>query len=193
MPAPWGNARNPLLSGLFGVFQDAANNNLSTADVWQNLRQVAGAWSYQRAGVQVPADDDLVQGIGKQILSEQNVGIQNVNRYRGIASDWLSAKNALHDLDPDDQIDGKAIFTPPWATTAGLGVPARYRVRVQWELHPDSETESLTWRAYEVDGPLTSLSDLLGQASDAMGKNPSSDNPLGSYGPFVNDYTLEQI
>lgn len=184
---------SPLLSGLFGSLQQAAINRLSTADTWAQLRLDAGTWAWQSSGQgEMPSDAELISS-GRQILSQQGVGIQQVNTYRSVAGEWRSAKENLAAMDPADQIRGQAIFVPPWAQTTSDAVPSRYRVRVQWEVEPTEGDAFSTWGSYEASSPLTSLQDLLDQAGALVGNKPTSNIPLGAEVTDALDYELEQI
>ena len=194
MPGPsWERSNNPLLSGLFGTLQTSAAGRLSTEGTWAALRRAAGTWAWQTAGRGELPDNATLEANGAEVLSRQGVGIQEVNRYRAMANQWRTAKERLHASGPQDQIRGEGIFQPPWAQTTDSAEPARYRVRVQWEVTPMSGDPFHTWGAYEVSSPLTSLQDLLDQAGALVGKKPTSATPLGATVTGVNDYELEQI
>jgi hypothetical protein len=130
---------------------------------------------------------------GAAILRAQGVGIQEVNTYRSIANDWRTAKEALHSSGTTGQISADHIWTPPWSQTAGAPVPNRFRVKVQWEVTPQTGDPFNMWASYELDSPLTSLDDLLAQAGGLSAKKPTSALPLGASITAVNDYDLEQI
>lgn len=188
----WPHA-SPLLSGLFGSLQQAAINRASTAETWRQLRLSAGEWAWQTSGQTERPDDATLEANGQAILRAQGVGIQEVNAYRKVANEWRSAKEQLHGTSPDDQLTAREIFQPPWSQTANAPVPDRYRVRVQWEVSPQSGDAFTTWGSYELDSPLTSLSDLLDQAGQLVGKKPTSGIPLGAVVKGASDYELEQI
>lgn len=188
----WLNA-SPLLSGLFGSLQQAAVNHLPTQDLWTQLRVNAATWQWQTTGQGELPSQEVLEQQGRSILSEQGVGIQQVNTYRALANQWASAKDALHAGDPASQVNGEQIFTPPWAQTTSDAVPSRYRVRVNWEVTPTSGDPYSTWGAYEASDPLTSIQDVLDQAGSLVGKKPTSNVPLGSQVTGVSDYELEQI
>ena len=188
----WPNA-SPLLSGIFGSLQQAAINRLSTADTWAQLRLDAGSWAWASSGKGPPPPDSELIESGQQILAAQGVGIQQVNTYRAVANQWRTAKENLAGMDPADQLQGQAIFVPPWAQTTSGAVPSRYRVRVMWEVEPTSGDAFTTWKSYEVSSPLTSLQDLLDQAGALVGQKPTSDIPLGAQVTGAADYELEQI
>lgn len=184
---------SPLLSGLFGSLQQAAINRLPTADLWRQLRIDAGTWAWQTAGKGDLPDNATLESQGADILRAQGVGVREVNAYRAVASEWRSAKENLHSTSPEDQLTGREIFQPPWAQTVTGPVEDRYRVRVQWEVSPESGDAFTTWGSYELSSPLTSLSDLLDQAGQLVGKKPTSGIPLGAVVTGAADYELEQI
>lgn len=189
----WGPRDNPLLSGLFGVFQSGSAARQSTADVWSALRVAAGTWQWQSQGKgELPSQAEL-ESSGAEILRSQGVGLQEVNTYRAIANQWRTARENLQALGQGDQIYNQAIFQPPWAQTQGDEQPSRYRVRVQWEITPAQGDSFNTWGTYEVDSPITSLQDILDQAGQMVAKKPTSNTPLGAVVSGINSYELEQI
>ena len=184
---------SPLLSGLFGVFQQAASSSMSTADVWSSLRQAAGTWQWQASGGgELPSTEEL-EASGADILRQQGVGIQQVNTYRALAGQWRSARQAAQNLDEGEQISAGAVFRPPWASTAQSGVPERYRIRVQWQLTPAVGDAFTKWSTYELTSPLTTIANVLDQAgAKATGDRYLYTLSAGSP-PVVNDYALELI
>lgn len=188
----WLNA-SPLLSGLFGSLQQAAQAHQTTQDLWTNLRVQAATWQWQSTGQGELPSQAVLEEQGRSILSEQGVGIQQVNTYRALANQWANAKANLGAANPADQIRGGSIFVPPWAQTTGDAVPSRYRVRVQWEVTPEGGDPFNTWGTYETGDPLTSLQDVLDRAGSLVGKKPTSNVPLGAQVSGVSDYELEQI
>lgn len=193
MAGPWEESSNPLLSGLFGILQQAAEQHLDTATLWSSLRQAAGTWQWQaQGGGELPPPEQLEE-TGRGILQRQGVGIQEVNTYRALAGQWRTAKQQLHDLGETDQVTAGGIFTPPWSQTFTGATPSRYRVRVQWNVEPLEGDAFTTWGSYELDSPLTSLGDILDQAGALVGTKPSSDMPLGALVTGAADYELEQI
>lgn len=184
---------NPLLNGLFGSFQAGASAHSDTASLWADLRRNAATWAWQGSGGgELPSEAEL-QAQGSQILSEQGIGPMQVNTYRKAAGEWLRAKDNAASAPQDQQIGRESIFQPPWATTANSPIPDRYRIRVQWEMHNEEGESFMRFGTYELQGPLTSIEDALQTATDLVGKKPGSDSGGGAYGPFVNDYEIEQI
>lgn len=191
-PGAW-QRRNPLLSGLFGSFQAGAAGRLSTSDIWQQLRQAAGTWQLQATGRLEGATQDEIRATGANVLSAQGVNAASVSAYRGVAGQWLAAKNRLQGLDQAQQITAREIFAPPWATTTGPETPSRYRIRAQWQITTPAGDVMNKWGAYELTAPLTNLTDVLAQAQAQAGTIPTSDWPAGAVVTGVNDYELEQI
>lgn len=192
-PAPWSPYENPLLSGLFGVLQTAAAARADAASTWAALRQAAGTWAWQSRGLGELPDQTVLEANGADILHQQGVGIQEVNTYRQIANEWRTAHESLHELGEGDQVTAGQIFRPPWSQTATGPLPARYRLRVNWEVTPLEGDPFEMWASYELDSPLTSLDDLLAQAGQVSGRQPTSALPLGAEITGVTDYDLEQI
>lgn len=190
---PEGPLSSPLLRGLFGAFQSSAAAGQSTAEVWRQLRVAAGAQAFRIAGRGEQPPDSVLEASGQKILQAQGVSVQDVNQFRAIAGQWRAAKQNLLAATRDEQLTAGGIFTPPWAHTTQLGVDARYRVRVQWEVQPLSGDPFRTWGTYEVSSPLTSLGDLLDQAGALVGRKPGSDIPLGATVNGAVDYELSQI
>lgn len=188
----WLNA-SPLLSGLFGSLQQAAQAHMTTTALWQTLRVQAGTWAWQSTGQGELPSQEVLEENGRSILSQQGVGIQQVNTYRALANQWANAKASLSEANPADQLRGDQIFVPPWAQTTGDAVPSRYRVRVNWEVTPEGGDPFNTWGTYETSDPLTSLQDVLDQAGSLVGKKPTSNVPLGAQVTGVSDYELEQV
>lgn len=190
---PKGPLSSPLLRGLFGAFQSSAAAGQSTAEVWRQLRVAAGAQAFRIAGRGEQPPDSVLEASGQKILQAQGVSVQDVNQFRAVAGQWRAAKQNLLAATRDEQLTAGGIFTPPWARTTQLGVDARYRVRVQWEVQPLSGDPFRTWGTYEVSSPLTSLGDLLDQAGALVGRKPGSDIPLGATVNGAVDYELSQI
>jgi len=190
---PWGPYDNPLLSGSFGVLQSEAASRAGTADIWQALRINAATWRWQSQGGGVlPSLADLEQQ-GREILSAEGVTIQHVNQYRQIAGEWRAAKERLQQAEQGQQITAGEIWQPPWAKTADASTPARYQVRVQWQITlPTGELQAIRG-TYEIGSPLTSLNDVIDQARGMAGQKPTSDMPLGSKITDVLDYEITQI
>ena len=191
--APWSDYQNPLLSGLFGTFQESAQAGDDTSSVWSALRQAAGNWYYQSLGITPPSSEAELESTGASVLSEQGVSASNVSTYRGIAGTWAQAKENLMALNPADQIPGEAIFTPPWSTTADASVPDRYRIRVNWQWSPEGEEPTSQWATYELNGPLSSVNNAIGQSLQLAQGSDYWVALTNSSTPAANDFEIEQI
>ena len=190
---PWSDNQNPLLSGLFGTFQEGAQAGADTSNIWSSLRQAAANWYYQSLGITPPESAAQLESTGASILSGQGVSAQGVNTYRQVAGNWLRAKENLQALNPEDQIPGEAIFTPPWAQTAAAGVPDRYRIRVNWNWTTDSGEQTNQWSTYELSGPISSTANSLQQAYSLATGNDCWVALSNLSTPEVADYEIEQI
>lgn len=190
---PWSDQQNPLLSSLFGTFQAAAAQHLSTADIWSQLRQTVAGISYQTQGVNAPADLSAVEAEGARILSEQGVNAATVSTYRGIAGSWLQAKTNLQAADADTQILANAIFVPPWAKTAVPELPSRYRIRVAWQVGEAGRATATVWKSYELTGPLSSVNSALNQAASLAVREGGSLQITTDELQGASDYEVEQL
>lgn len=182
-----------LLNGAFGTLQQAAAQRMDTAAIWQRLRVTTGTTFYQSQGIPLPATDQEIEERGRQILSEQGVGVRQVNAYRGLAGQWLRAKQSLQQLGSEQVVLPQDIFVPPWARTATGEVPSRYRMRVQWNLVDDLGRPSTAWGTYELQSPLTTVGDALAASQNLAGLQPTSDIPPGSVISGVQDFQIEQV
>lgn len=184
---------NPLLRGLFGSLQSAASQSLDTSSIWSSLRAAAGSWQFSARGVAQPWDPTELEAAGRAILSAQGVNGATVSTFRGIAGSWLGSKQRLHALGEQEQITGRAVFTAPWARTADASVPSRYRLRTQWQVTPSTGDPFTVWKADEIDGPLTTLADMLGQAQPTAKTTSGQAILSGDTPPLLADFELEQI
>jgi hypothetical protein len=183
----------PLLRGLFGTLQAGAAAGSQTADIWQDLRVNAGSWQFAAQGVAQPYDMTAVEEAGRQILSAQGINGATVSTFRGVAGQWLGAKQALANLDPGQQITAGAIFVPPWSQTAGDLTPSRYRIRTQWQFTNAAGVDVYQWRADELSGPLTTPADATVQAMVPANTYPPQALLAGSELPVLSDFEIEQI
>lgn len=187
---PWSSSQNGLLSGLWGVFQSAVQDNLPTSDIWTQLRITASTYYYQSRGESVPRDETALEDLGRSVLSQAGVNAGNVSTYRMVAGNWLRSKVALANTALDEQISGNAVFVPPWATTTSSQVPTRIRARVNATWTNQAGEEITGWKTFEMFGPLTTPGALIDQASALI---TGSDKYQVSGLVSVNDYELEQI
>jgi hypothetical protein len=183
----------PLLRGLFGVLQAGAQQRQSTAEIWQGLRQAAGTWQFQAQGVQQPYDPAAVEEAGRAILSAQGIRGDTVSTFRGVAGQWLGAKQQLAALGEGAQITASAIFVPPWATSASAAVPDRWRIRTQWQITPTIGESFSVWKSDELTGPLTTTADTLSEAEPAANTQSGQRILSGGEPPVLTDFEIEQI
>ena len=184
---------NPLLSGLFGTFQEGAAAGADTASIWSSLRQAAANWYYQSLNVTPPESETALEQTGAEGLRGQGVTVQSVSTYRGVAGNWLQAKANLQALNPADQIPGEAIFTPPWSKTASSAVADRYRIRVQWTWSPEGEEPTSQWASYELNTPLSNVMNALSQAQQQAQNSDYWVALTNTATPVASDYSIEQI
>lgn len=187
---PWSGSQNSLLSGLWGSFQSAAQNQTPSADLWTDLRVNAAKYYLGSLGEKVPTDETFLEEIGRPILSAAGVNAINVNTYRKVAGDWLAAKNNLANTSGESQIEGNGIFVPPWATTTSDLTPSRFRIRINANWLNEAGEEINGWKTYELFGPLGSLGDALDAASSQL---VNSDRYKVKGLVSVNSWELEQI
>lgn len=183
----------PLLKGAFGALQAAAQAHKDTSEVWQDLRSTVGSWALSTQGVRAPYDPAEADSLGRQILSAQGIRGDTVSTFRGVAGQWLGAKESLHAVEPTAQITGSEIFTPPWSTSSSPLVPSRYAFRTQWQFETGDGGVASVWRYDEVTAPLTTVNDLL---AEVQSRPPPTSPPiwqLAAAPPVLTDYHLEQI
>lgn len=194
MPAtPWGPYQNDLASGLFGTFQKAAAEGADTTTVWEKLREAAGSWLWSTAGRGGEPTPSELQDIGAGVLSSRGIGGATVSTYRGIAGSWLAAKEHLAGREPQEQVEGRDIWQPPWAKTTSSSVPSEYRARAEWRITP-SEGESYTkWSTYELQNPLTSRGDVEDEIHAQQQSDPYLALLSGGAPPTIESLEIEQI
>lgn len=183
----------PLLRGLFGSLQAAAQANADTMTVWSTLRAAAASWQFQAQGVPQPYDESALQSAGRAILSSKGINAATVSTFRGVAGSWLGARQALHALEDGQQITANAVFTAPWSQTSSSAVPSRYRIRTQWQVTSADGEASSVWRADEVTGPLTTLADALSQVEPDANTQSGQQILSGGEPPVLVDYEIEQV
>lgn len=182
-----------ILRGLFGSIVNSTEQGQSTADVWGQLRNASETWAEPALRVQLgrqPTADEI-SAAGRALLS--HVSAADVSRYRGIAGQQVAARQALADLGEGRQITDAEVFTPPWARTASNpAIQTRYRIRVNWHISFKGfeQVERDEWSTYDLEGPLTTLEDALGQARASF--NTASYNRRASI-LGVNDYMIEAV
>ena len=184
---------SPLLRGLFGVLQAGAAAHADTASIWSDLRQTAGSWQFRAQGLPEPYDPAALESAGREILRAQGIDGATVSSFRGVAGQWLGAKQSLASRDPAGQILASDIFTPPWAKTSSAAVPSRYRVRTLWQVEPAAGDIFTRWRTTELEGPISSLLAAIDQASPTADTTSGREILASTGGPTLLDYEIEQI
>lgn len=173
---------------------------MTTSEVWDALRGSAedqAASELQRTyGNQIPGAE--LQQRTNELLA--GVGGQQVNTMRGLAGEWLAARENLHASDPGSQLFSNAIFRPPWAVTPNVpGVNEQYRMRVQvsYTLEGEPGTRQSTWGVYDLTTPPTSRADLLQQvlfASQSSAERYRLGLPADPISDMdIEDYELEAV
>jgi hypothetical protein len=182
-----------LVTGAFGALQAAAAEHATTSGAWEALRRTVGQWQWTASGEGGSPSVGELEARGKAILSEQGVGIQQMNEARRTAGEWLGARERLESLGPEGQIGAQHVFRPPWAETTGTGTPEQYRARVQWQLTTTSGETSTKWSTYELTSPLSSTSDLESQVTSAMEDDRYLLLLSGGAPPLIESLEVEQI
>lgn len=193
MAGDYPNDPDSVLRGLFGSFVSAAEQRLSTADVWAGLRQSANDWARSVLSVTVGPDvsEDDIAAKASQLLG--HVTITDVNNYRSLAGQALRAKQNLQSLGENDQIYATSVFRAPWAQTAdNPAIPTRYRLRVLRSItvHGFTDIERQEWASYDLGASLTTIADMLAQADRAF--NSADYNRTADINETL-DYSLEAI
>ena len=192
-PGPDQSRGDALLRGLFGGFQQAAQQGADTAQTWALARINAATWQFQaQGGGELPSTAEL-EARGREILSRAGIDAIAFGQMRGVANQWLTARRQLQADDPNGQIMAGSIFRPPWAQTAGGAEPDRYRVRVQWQITPTIGDAFTKWHSYELTSPITSVAGALGQAQAKIAGDRYLQLLSGDQAPTIVDYTIEQI
>lgn len=171
MASDWPNDPDNVLRGLFGTFISASEQGLDTQGVWAGLRDAASIWASGVLGVTSagPPSEEEINAAASQLLG--GVTIQAVSKYRSLAGAFVQAHENLLDTDLYAQIEGNAVFRPPWANTIGNpAVPERYRLTVQRSItvFGFTQIQRTEWATYELASPLTSLQDAFNAANTAF-------------------------
>lgn len=194
MADDWPNDSDSVLRGLFGNLVAAREAGGGGAvNMWNALQSAATSWAsgvLSITSVQPPTEAEIALQAQSLI---GNVTIQDMNKYTQLAGQYISAKNNLMALSPEQQILGSEIFTPPWSQTAGNpAIPDRYRIRVLRDITVAGFTkiDRQEWASYELSGPLTSPIDAL-QAADQLFEQADY-NARASINTTV-EYSIEQL
>ena len=193
MPGNWSNDPDSVLRGLFGSLVSGAASGMGAANMWNSLREGAYSWAESVLSVTspTPPTEAEIQAAGQDLIG--HVTIMDMNRYVSLAHEYLTAKNNLQTLGLDNQIEGTAIFRPPWATSVGNpAVPERYRIRVLRSItvHGFTTIERNEWSTYEITSPLTSVQDALDQANQLFSQ--ADYNSRADINEVL-DYTIEAV
>jgi hypothetical protein len=161
--------------------------------MWSTLRTAASDWAQGVLSVTsaVPPTAEQISAKAAQLIG--HVTIQDVNRYSKTVGEFMRAKQNLTNLGTDYQITGDAIFSPPWARTAGNpAIPTRYRIRVQRSImvRGFTQIQRTEWATYEITGPLTNVADALQQANTLFSQ--ADYNARASINDIL-DYSIEII
>lgn len=167
MASDYGSDADSILRGLFGSLQNAVSEpgGAGAQNMWDALR--SGAYNYAASVLSVtsaePPTPEEIQNAANGLIS--HVTVTDVNRYASLAGASLRASNSLMALNPNDQITGESIFSPPWANTAdNPAVPTRYRIRVLRSVTEFGFLNSQKWSTYELGGMLTTVQSALTKA-----------------------------
>lgn len=189
---------NPLEPGAWlrtqwGIFQDAAQNRLSTSSVWEAIRQAAEDTATRVLEVTSPGGYSAEQLEQAAQARMNGVTIQDVNYYRAAAGRWLAAKDSLEQVDRTQQLTAKQIFSSPWyGGRTNPAIPERFIVRGQFqarELSTGRFSEMRYW-TFTTEAPFTTLDDLL----NAFVGNFSARYPeLGVVTSSLSNLTIERI
>lgn len=154
------------MRGMFTSLLSGAANGRGAANMWQSLREGAYSWAEGVLNVTsaTPPTEEDIQALGARAMS--HVTIMDMNRYVKLAGEYLRAKDNLMNRPPGDQIMGDSIVNLPWSTTAdNPAIPTRYRLRVQRQItYRGIGTTSTSWATYELQSPLTNVTDALNYA-----------------------------
>lgn len=157
------------LLGLFGSVQASTFAGLSTADVWQEIRDAADAQGVDLSGVSAA----------------------DVSQLRGIANAARSAMNAFQRADPNAGIVGDMIYSAPWtATPTGGEVLPAYRVRYQLVVTAASGEEQVLWQSYTTTQLPGTKEGLISDVS-AVGAGDTAHYGVTMTG--INHVLIEQV
>lgn len=136
-----------------GAIQAAAANHLSTADVWQAIRDSADAQGFETVGVSAT----------------------DVSRARGIYGRMVRAADTLANADLDSAIDGSMIGQAPWSPPLDVQAAApewmaTFKLSGVRDGEPVEEWHSV-YLGSDLPDTVGDLWDLLGDEGDIMGDN----------------------
>ena len=192
MAADWTTNSDAVMRGMFGNLLSGAANGRDAANMWQSLREGAYSWAENYltlTGTTKPTEEQI-QAKGQDLIG--HVTIMDMNRYVKLAGEAISAKNALHAMQPGTQIEGNAIWRPPWATSGGTdGRFEKYRIEIQRSItYRGINVTTTKWSSYEITSPLTTVEDALAQA-DSLFQQAKYFRSVGNYSTL--DYRITKI
>lgn len=185
---PYGAGR-----GLFQVIVSAAEEHADTATVWQRFQDAATNFARATVNSQFgsAATEEQVQAAYSQLTS--GFGIQQMNYFRGLAGQYLQAKqNAM--ARGSEQFQAEDIFTAPWSQSVRTGGAVRqYRANITFRstfAGVNGPVELEETRSYFI-GPTLTNGDQLGEAARSWyGKLPYNTRLSDTE---VVDYALEAV
>lgn len=133
------------LLGLFGSIQASAFAEMSTAEVWDELRDAASRSGFDLAGINAA----------------------DVSQLRGIANEARNAMQAFSQASPGDAITGSMIFDAPWRaeSTGGELLPS-FRVRYALQVVDPQGNETLLWQSFTTTQLPGTVEGLLSDVTD---------------------------
>lgn len=149
------------LLGFYGSILSAATLRLTTAEVWNAIRNAATNTAAWLEGV--PASDAAsnpeVEARASQLLS--GIGGTDVSVLRGIAGQQQRAIEALRAASADQSIVADMIGRPPNSITGSPGgLPESYRVRYLQDVITSDGQVLQQWRTWWLNRPPTTVADL---------------------------------
>lgn len=161
--------------------------------MWGALHDAARSWAEGVLRVTQAATPtaEQIDAAARGLIGR--VTIQDMNRYSALAGEYLRARQNLQQLGETSQIEGTAIFQPPWSTTTGNpAVPTRYRIRVLRSItvRGFTQIQREEWATYEISSPLTTVADALNQANQLFAQ--ADYNSRASINQVL-DYSIETV
>jgi CTP:molybdopterin cytidylyltransferase MocA len=183
----------PGLRQVFGSIVAAAAENQTTAQVWQTIRDAADTSNAADLSIILGREPTGQELADASAITLRGATIFTVNQARAAAGSYVQAHNALQAADTSEQVTFKMVADMPWSITSNVpGVQQQYRIRVQRDITVRGFTDinRTEWSSYNIDGPITSISDALEKANAMFGnvdynKNVTINN--------VTDYSLEVV
>ncbi len=102
------------MRALFGTMVRAAQEGATTAQVWERLRQAAGAYLEPGLRIKLGRDPTMAESAAAVREFLHGVDAGTVSTFRSIAGQQVRAHKALRSRPTDQQITAECIFVPPW-------------------------------------------------------------------------------